>query len=85
LILLTRTVKWLQIQKHPSAYQQELGHVQICTMCVKQNLLVAGGFQGEMVCKNLDSPDISFCAKLTHDENAITNAIDIYNNSRFLS
>ncbi|CAK9233319.1 unnamed protein product [Sphagnum jensenii] len=70
-----------EIQKHPSAYQQELGHVQICTMCVKQNLLVAGGFQGEMVCKNLDSPDISFCAKLTHDENAITNAIDIYNNS----
>ncbi|CAM6010132.1 unnamed protein product [Sphagnum balticum] len=70
-----------EIQKYPSAYQQELGHVQICTMCVKQNLLVAGGYQGEMVCKNLDSPDISFCAKLTHDENAITNAIDIYNNS----
>ncbi|CAN5976808.1 unnamed protein product [Sphagnum jensenii] len=36
---------------HPSAYQQELGHVQISTMCVKQNLLVASGFQGEMVCK----------------------------------
>ncbi|CAK9238441.1 unnamed protein product [Sphagnum troendelagicum] len=30
---------------------QELGHVQISTMCVKQNLLVASGFQGEMVCK----------------------------------
>ncbi len=29
----------------------DLHHVQICTMCVKQNLLVAGGYQGEMVCK----------------------------------
>jgi hypothetical protein len=37
--------------RHPTAYQQELGRVQISTMCVKRNLLVAGGFQGEMVCK----------------------------------
>ncbi|KAH8952395.1 hypothetical protein BDL97_09G082900 [Sphagnum fallax] len=66
---------------------QELGHVQISTMCVKQNLLVASGFQGEMVCKetptldrictlwcctrNLDHSGISHCAKITYDENAI--------------
>ncbi|CAK9878240.1 unnamed protein product [Sphagnum jensenii] len=67
--------------RHPTAYQQELGRVQISTMCVKRNLLVAGGFQGEMVCKNLDHPGVSYCAKITHDENAITNAIDIYDNS----
>jgi hypothetical protein len=33
------------------ANQQRLGRVQMCTMCVKHNLLVAGGYQGEMVCK----------------------------------
>ncbi|XP_024386756.1 uncharacterized WD repeat-containing protein C2A9.03 isoform X2 [Physcomitrium patens] len=52
--------------------------LEISTMCVKRNLLVAGGFQGEMVCKNLDRPGVTYCAKITHDENAITNAIDIY-------
>jgi hypothetical protein len=41
----------VQMWRHPTAYQQELGRVQISTMCVKRNLLVAGGFQGEMVCK----------------------------------
>jgi hypothetical protein len=73
--------KLVQMRRHPSAYQQELGRVQMSTMCVKRNLLVAGGFQGEMVCKNLDQPSVSYCAKITHDENAITNAIDIYDNS----
>ncbi|CAM6037453.1 unnamed protein product [Sphagnum compactum] len=70
-----------EMRRHPSAYQQELGRVQMSTMCVKRNLLVAGGFQGEMICKNLDQPGVSYCAKITHDENAITNAIDIYDNS----
>ncbi|EFJ18234.1 hypothetical protein SELMODRAFT_112794 [Selaginella moellendorffii] len=62
-----------------SSYSQGIGRVQISTMCVRENLLVAGGFQGEMVCKNLDQPGVSYCAKITHDENAITNAIEIYN------
>ncbi|MCO5552668.1 hypothetical protein L7F22_006184 [Adiantum nelumboides] len=55
-------------------------HVQISTMCVKNNLLVAGGFQGEMVCKFLNRPGVSYCAKITYDENAITNAVEIYEN-----
>lgn len=42
---------FVQVQRNPWVYQQGLGRVQISTMCVKQNLLVAGGFQGEMVCK----------------------------------
>ncbi|KAL3685555.1 hypothetical protein R1sor_003577 [Riccia sorocarpa] len=58
-----------------------LGRVQISTMCVKNNLLVAGGFQGEMVCKFLDRPGVSYCSKITHDDNAITNAIEIYESS----
>lgn len=70
----------LEVQRNPWVYQQGLGRVQISTMCVKQNLLVAGGFQGEMVCKDLNRPGVSYCAKITNDEGAITNAIDIYDN-----
>jgi WD40 repeat protein len=47
-------------------------------MAVKENLMVAGGFQGELVCKYLNRPGIAFCAKVTTDENAITNAVDVY-------
>ncbi|XP_057818308.1 uncharacterized WD repeat-containing protein C2A9.03 [Cryptomeria japonica] len=65
-------------QKNPRAIQQGLGRIQISTMCVKKNLLVAGGFQGELVAKNLDRHGVSYCAKITYDENAITNAIEIY-------
>eukprot|EP00249_Psilotum_nudum_P014400 c24802_g1_i1 orf=502-1737(+) len=63
------------------ALEQGLGHIQISTMCVKNNLLAVGGFQGEMVCKLLDCPGVSYCAKITHNENGITNAIEIYENS----
>lgn len=34
--------------------------------------------------QNLDRPGVSYCAKITHDDNAITNAIDIYDNCRYL-
>lgn len=33
--------------------------------------------------QNLDRPGVSYCAKITHDDNAITNAIDIYDNCRY--
>lgn len=70
-----------EAERSPWALQPGVGHVQISTMCVKNNLLVAGGFQGEMVCKFLDRPGVSYCTKITFDENAITNAIEIYKNS----
>ncbi|XP_062026523.1 uncharacterized protein LOC133742858 [Rosa rugosa] len=54
--------------------------VQISTMAVKKNLLVAGGFQGELICKHMKQPGVAFCSKLTTDENAITNAVDIFRN-----
>ncbi|XP_044511855.1 uncharacterized WD repeat-containing protein C2A9.03-like isoform X2 [Mangifera indica] len=57
---------------------QPLNRVQICTMAVEENLLVAGGFQGELICKYLDQPGVAFCTKLTADENAITNNVDVY-------
>ncbi|KAK6116124.1 hypothetical protein DH2020_008393 [Rehmannia glutinosa] len=66
--------------KYPGCLAQPLSRVQISTMTVKDNLMVAGGFQGELVCKHLNQPGVSFCAKLSTDENAITNAVDIYDN-----
>ncbi|KAK3029266.1 hypothetical protein RJ639_039506 [Escallonia herrerae] len=57
-------------------------HRLVSTLAVKEKLLVAGGFQGELICKNLDRPGVWFCSRTTYDDNAITNAIDIYNTAR---
>ncbi|MBA0745992.1 hypothetical protein Gogos_008545 [Gossypium gossypioides] len=66
--------------KHPGLLSQQLSRVQISTMVVKENLMVAGGFQGELICKYLNQSGAAFCTKLTTDDNAITNAVDVYNN-----
>lgn len=39
------------LQKRPGFLPQLLSRVQISTMAVKENLMVAGGFQGELICK----------------------------------
>ncbi|KAE8726744.1 Detected protein of confused Function [Hibiscus syriacus] len=57
---------------------QQLSRVQISTMAVKDNLMVASGFQGELICKYLNQPGVAFSTKLTTDDNAITNAVDVY-------
>ncbi|CAN8234029.1 unnamed protein product [Cochlearia groenlandica] len=67
--------------KQPGLLSQPLSRVQISTMAVKDDLIVAGGFQGELVCKKIDEPGVAFCTKLTSAENDITNAVDIYNAS----
>nr|AFK47486.1 unknown [Lotus japonicus] len=36
------------------------------------------GFQGELICKYIDRPGVSFCSRTTFDDNAITNAVEIY-------
>ncbi|TYG69706.1 hypothetical protein ES288_D05G252600v1 [Gossypium darwinii] len=66
--------------KHPGLLSQQLSRVQISTMVVKENLMVAGGFQGELICKYLNQSGAAFCTKLTTDDNAITNAVDVFNN-----
>ncbi|WRX30836.1 WD40 repeat - like 10 [Theobroma cacao] len=68
--------------KRPGLLSQQLSRVQISTMAVKENLMVAGGFQGELICKYLYQPGVAFCTKLTTDDNAITNAVDVYRNPR---
>ncbi|TYI82770.1 hypothetical protein E1A91_D05G244800v1 [Gossypium mustelinum] len=65
---------------HPGLLSQQLSRVQISTMVVKENLMVAGGFQGELICKYLNQSGAAFCTKLTTDDNAITNAVDVFNN-----
>ncbi|TYH01547.1 hypothetical protein ES288_A09G068000v1 [Gossypium darwinii] len=59
---------------------QQLSRVQISTMAVKENLMVAGGFLGELICKYINQPGVAFSTKVTTDDNAITNAVDVYLN-----
>lgn len=68
-------------EKHPSSLLEGFFHTQVSTLAVKENLLVAGGFQGELICKYLDRPGISYCCRTTHDDNAITNSVEIYNST----
>ncbi|KAL3850984.1 hypothetical protein ACJIZ3_012866 [Penstemon smallii] len=65
-------------EKHPGSLLEGFTQTQVSTLAVRDNLLIAGGFQGELICKYLDRPGVSFCMKTTYDDNAITNAIDIY-------
>lgn len=39
------------LQRHPGSLLEGFFHTQISTMAVKDNFLVAGGFQGELICK----------------------------------
>ncbi|KAE8733268.1 hypothetical protein F3Y22_tig00001397pilonHSYRG00001 [Hibiscus syriacus] len=66
--------------KRPGLLSQQLSRVQISTMAVKENFMVAGGFKGELICKYLNQPGVAFCTKLTADDDAITNAVDVYRN-----
>ncbi|PIA58267.1 hypothetical protein AQUCO_00500298v1 [Aquilegia coerulea] len=65
-------------EKHPGSLLEGFSSTQVSTLAVKDKLLVAGGFQGELICKYLDRPGVSFCSRTTYDDNAITNAVDIY-------
>lgn len=39
------------MQKHPGSFLEGFTQTQISTLAVKDKLLVAGGFQGELICK----------------------------------
>ncbi|XXG80221.1 hypothetical protein AAC387_Pa09g1143 [Persea americana] len=68
-------------EKHPGNLLEGFTQTQVSTLAVKDKLLVAGGFLGELICKYLDRPGVSFCSRTSYDENAITNAIEIYDSS----
>ncbi|XP_010929847.1 uncharacterized WD repeat-containing protein C2A9.03 isoform X2 [Elaeis guineensis] len=68
-------------EKYPGSLLDGFTRTQISTLAVKDGLMVAGGFQGELTCKLLERQGVSFCTRTTFDDNAITNAIDIYKDS----
>ncbi|KAK9671376.1 hypothetical protein RND81_12G026100 [Saponaria officinalis] len=65
-------------EKHKGNLLEGFTQTPIITLAAKDRLMVAGGFQGELLCKHLDKPGVSFCARTTSDDNAITNAVEIY-------
>ncbi|XP_052190222.1 uncharacterized WD repeat-containing protein C2A9.03-like isoform X2 [Diospyros lotus] len=65
---------------YPSSPTQTLSRVQVSSMAVKDNLLVAGGIKGELICKYLDQPGVAFATRISTREFAITNAVDISHN-----
>ncbi|GAB4844021.1 hypothetical protein Ancab_013985 [Ancistrocladus abbreviatus] len=73
------------IEKHQGSLLEGFTQTQISTLAVKHNFLVSGGFQGELTCKRLDKPGVTFCTRTTYDDNAITNAVEIYDSLRYCS
>ncbi|CAM0912995.1 unnamed protein product [Alopecurus aequalis] len=65
-------------QKHPGSLVEGFTGVQVSTLAVNEGLLVAGGFQGELICKSLGDHGVKFCTRTTLSDNAITNAMDIH-------
>ncbi|XBI09259.1 uncharacterized WD repeat-containing protein C2A9.03 isoform X4 [Aegilops tauschii subsp. strangulata] len=76
----TRSVRptIFHFQKHEGNFYEGFYRTHVSTLAVKNNLLVAGGFQGELICKFLDREGISYCSKSTHDDNGITNCLEIF-------
>ncbi|KAB1203699.1 putative WD repeat-containing protein C2A9.03 [Morella rubra] len=68
-------------EKHPGSLLEGFTQTQVSTLAVKDKLLAAGGFEGELICKHLDRDGVSFCSQTTDDDNAIINAIEIYTSS----
>ncbi|KAG5555627.1 hypothetical protein RHGRI_006318 [Rhododendron griersonianum] len=65
-------------EKHSGSLLEGFTRTQVSTLAVKDRLLVAGGYQGELICKNLDRPRVCFCTRTTFDDNASTNVVEIY-------
>ncbi|GJP45715.1 hypothetical protein CLOM_g5063 [Closterium sp. NIES-68] len=78
-----------QAQQQQEGIWEAVDRVQVSTMCVRHGLLVAGGFHGEMVCKRLGTGSeagtgseseagVAFTGRISRDESAITNAVEIF-------
>nr|CAB3483366.1 unnamed protein product [Digitaria exilis] len=65
-------------EKHQGNFSEGFYRTQVSTLAVKDNLLVTGGFHGEIICKFLDRQGVSYCCKSTSDDNGITNSLEIY-------
>ncbi|KAL4309570.1 hypothetical protein GQ457_01G050020 [Hibiscus cannabinus] len=67
-------------ENRPGNLMQGFTKTKISTLAIKNRLLILGGCQGELICKYLDRPGISFCFKITHNNDATINCTEIYTN-----
>uniref|UniRef100_A0A7N2M8H2 Uncharacterized protein n=1 Tax=Quercus lobata TaxID=97700 RepID=A0A7N2M8H2_QUELO len=65
-------------EKLPGNLLEGFTQTQVSSFSVKEKLLVSGGYEGELICKHLDQPGVSFCSRTTSDDNASTNSVEIY-------
>lgn len=66
------------VPKQKAHGARTLSRVQISTMALKDNLMVAGGFRGELIFKYVDEPGVAFCTNVADNKNSVTNAVDVY-------
>ncbi|KAK3123778.1 hypothetical protein QOZ80_8AG0635890 [Eleusine coracana subsp. coracana] len=53
----------------------------VCSMAIKDNLLLAGGMKGEIICKFLDCDGISYCCNPTpNNDESCTYSLEIFEN-----
>ncbi|KAK7332671.1 hypothetical protein VNO80_29426 [Phaseolus coccineus] len=63
---------------HPGNHMGGFYMTQISAMTVRDKLLIVGGTEGQLICKHLDRPGVSFCVPPSCEPQGKINAIDIY-------
>lgn len=76
-----RKVMVLDLNGTGLAESINVGTVQISTIIAKDDLVIAGGFYGEMIAKNIRTNVVVHNKRITFHDNAITNAIDIFDDT----
>ncbi|KAL5126960.1 putative WD repeat-containing protein [Glycine soja] len=71
-------------EDYPGNYEIGFHQSQINTVSVRINLLIVGGNFGQLICKRIDRPDVSFCYKMSAEGDHDTGicAIEIFKNSQ---
>ncbi|TKY72480.1 WD repeat-containing protein [Spatholobus suberectus] len=64
--------------EHPGSHMQGFSQTRISAMTVRDKLLIVGGDEGRLICKDLDRPGVSFCFQPTFEPQGKINAIEIY-------
>lgn len=50
---------------------------QVSTMCVGEDIIAAGGFNGELAVQRMGCPDMMFCGRISNSDNGITNGLEM--------
>ncbi|KAK7412869.1 hypothetical protein VNO78_04573 [Psophocarpus tetragonolobus] len=62
--------------EHPRSHMEGFNKTSVQAMALGHRLLIVGGPEGELICKHLDRPGVSFCLRSADREKI--NAIEIY-------